>query len=115
MKCPACGSDRVHQSTRASTSIVTNWCTQCGALEYESTRWVVLGVTDGNNEDVIGFCAKKIDCATPDSFIADIIQEYGEYLQVEDVKTGWLVEYPNFNRICDKATPKGQEAWCIWP
>lgn len=78
-------------------------------------KWVVFGISNGCDDDIIGFYALKSDCVTPENFIDEIIEEYGEYLQVEDVKTGWLVEYPNFSRIYDKATPKGQEAWCIWP
>ena len=107
MRCPNCGAE-------PPTSITANWCTKCGRWDQQRyfIKWVVLGITNSNG--VIGFCSKKTDCATPEAFINAILQEYGERLHVVDVQAVWLVEYPNFNRVYNHATSKGQEAWCIW-
>jgi len=78
-------------------------------------KWVVFGISNGCDDDIIGFYALKSDCVTPENFIDEIIEEYGAYLELADVAQGWLVEFPNYSRIYDHATPNGQEAWVIFP
>ena len=78
-------------------------------------KWVVFGISNGCDDDIIGFYALKSDCVTPENFIDEIIEEYGAHLELADVAQGWLVEFPNYSRIYDHATPNGQEAWVIFP